>query len=129
MAFEIPGTQYSFEAGGDLHLKRYFFVKLNSDGECVICDGNTDNPLGILQNTPTEGQMATVMVNGMSKVVAGSNFAKGDYVGTDSDGKAEVYAHGADTTKYIVGQVILDNSAEDGIATILFNCVGVARAT
>jgi len=128
MAFEIPGQQLSFEAAADLSAKRFYFVKLDSDAKLVLCGAVTDLPIGILQNTPTLGQMATVMVDGVSKVVGGADLAKGNMVGTDANGKAAAYVHGTDTTKYIVGQVLLDNSADGGIATIVFNCIGAGRA-
>lgn len=129
MAFEIPGQQYTFVAHADLRLKRYYFVKMDTDGEVDVCSAVTDQPIGILQNTPNVGELATVMVNGVSKVVCEANLAKNDPVGTHDNGKADVYAYGTDTTKYIVGRVLLDNSAQDGIATIIFNCIGVGRAT
>lgn len=129
MAFEIPGTQLSFVAGEDLRTKRFYFVKLHTDGTVLCCTADTDNPMGILQNTPNTGEMATVMVDGVSKVVGGVNLALGDLVGTTSAGKAAAYAHGTDTTKYIVGRVLLDNSADGGVATIAFSCFAVARAT
>lgn len=124
MAFEIPGFQHSFVAGGDLSSSQFKFVKLNSSGQVVDVSGNTDNPIGILQNAPASGGVAVVMLAGISKVQGDGNLAKGDMVGTSADGQAATYVHGTDTTKYIVGQVLLDNSAAGGIATIAFDCMG-----
>jgi hypothetical protein len=129
MAFEIPGAQFSFVAGEDLRTKRFYFLKLHTDGTVLLCAADTDNPIGILQNTPNTGQMATVMVDGVSKVVGSADLALGDLVGTTSAGKAATYAHGTDTTKYIVGRVIEENSADGGVASIIFSCFAVARAT
>jgi hypothetical protein len=129
MAIEIPGTQLSFVAGEDLRTKRFYFLKLHTDGTVLLCTADTDNPIGILQNTPDVGQMATVMIDGVSKVVGGENLALGALVGTSSAGKALTYAHGTDTTKYIVGRVIDENGADGGVASIVFSCFAVARAT
>ena len=129
MAIEIPGRQLSFEAGEDLSAKRFYFLKLHTDGTVLLCAADTDNPIGILQNTPNVGEMATVMVDGVSKVVGGENLALGALVGTSSAGKALTYAHGTDTTKYIVGRVIVENSADGGVASIAFSCLALARAT
>jgi hypothetical protein len=129
MAFEIPGAQFSFVAGEDLRAKRFYFLKLHTDGTVLLCAADTDNPIGILQNTPNIGQMATVMVDGISKVVGGADLSLGQLVGTSSAGKALSYVHGSDTTKYIVGRVVEENSADGGVASIIFSCFAVARAT
>lgn len=127
MAVEIPGTQLSFEAGGDLHLKQYHFVKLAS-GKVVICNAATDDPIGILQNTPTSGQMATVMVMGVSKVSCHESCAVDLFVGTADSGQSAPYVHGVDVTKYIVGQMLIGATDVDHIGSVAFNCLGVGRA-
>jgi len=128
MAYEIPGFTFgTCPAGADLSSSQYKFVKLNTSGQIVAIAADTDNPVGILQNAPTSGQPAEVMCNGISKVQGNGDLAKGDFVGTSSDGQAAAYVHGTDTTKYIIGQVIQDNSAAAGLATIIFNCLGAGR--
>jgi len=128
MAFEIPGMQLSMVAGEDLRTKRFYFTKIHTDGTLLLCSSVTEPIFGILQNTPNTGEMATVMVFGVSKIVGSADLAKGDPVGTTTAGKAATYAHGSDTTKYIVGTVMLDNSVDGGVATIAFNCLGAGRA-
>jgi hypothetical protein len=59
--------------------------------------------------------------------VAAANLAKGDQVGTDAAGLCVANIPGTDTTKYTVGEVLDDNSAANGRATILFNCAGAGR--
>lgn len=125
MAYEgpmlcIPGLK----SGADLSAStnQYKFVKLTAARTIGLCAAVTDKPIGILQNTPGSGEEATVACMGVSKVQGDANLAVGDSVGTSSDGQAAAYTV-ADTTKYIVGQVVLDNSAAAGIATIAFNCV------
>jgi len=128
MAYEIPGTTLSLEASGDLSASQYKFVKLDTNGRVVVCTGVTDKPIGILQDKPGAlGRACQVMVSGVSKVQGDANLTKGDQVGTSADGQAAAYVPGTDTTKYIVGEVLEDNSAAAGLATIAFNCLGAGR--
>ena len=66
MAYEI--NQYSVKitlpAAADLSTKQYYFVKVNTSGQAALCSGATDRPIGVLQNTPTSGQAAEVLVVG-----------------------------------------------------------------
>ncbi len=128
MAFEIPGfTDGTRPAGADLSAKQYHFVKLNSSGQVVSVAAVTDKPYGILQNAPTSGLAAEVMLMGISKVVADADLAIGDQVGSSSDGQAATYAPGTDTTKYIVGEVLTANTAAAGLVSVAFNCMGAGR--
>lgn len=86
MAFEIPGFQRSWIAGGtagtagsDLSISQtinsivcangyqYMFVKLVA-GLLVPVTANTDKVVGVLQNKPAPGQPGTVMISGTSRV-------------------------------------------------------------
>lgn len=127
MAYEIPGMSASFVAGGDLSAKQYYFVKLNSSGQVVIIAANTDKPIGILQNAPASGGTAEVMLYGISKVSADADLTVGNQIGASADGQAAAYAPGTDTTKYIVGEVLTDNTAAAGLVSVAFNCLGAGR--
>jgi hypothetical protein len=67
------------------------------------------------------------MISGISKVQADADLTPGNQVGTSADGQAAAYVPGTDTTKYIVGEVLTDNTAAGGIVSILFNCAGAGR--
>lgn len=130
MAFETPGRIVNLPAGADLSNVsncKYRFVKLQNDGTVVLCNGATDEPYGILQNSPTAGQLAQVMRDGISKVQADAALAVADKVGTSADGQAAVYTHGASKTNYIMGTVILAAGAAGRLATIDFSCVAAPR--
>ena len=128
MAYEIPGFQFTLPAGADLSAAQHKFVKINSSGQVILCAAVTDKPIGILQNKPNAaGVAANIMANGVSKLIMAANAAKGDRIGTDAAGLGAIYVHGTDTTKYIVGELLDDNSAANGKATIIFNCIGVGR--
>lgn len=86
MAWEIPGFQRSWIAGGtagsansDLSVActvngiscpngyQYMFVKF-SGGLLVPIAAATDNAVGVLQNKPAPGQPGTVMISGVTRV-------------------------------------------------------------
>jgi hypothetical protein len=85
MAYDIPGFERSWPAGGTLGVAgsdlsvantvnsiavdsyRYMFVKF-SGGLLVPIAAATDNALGVLQNKPQPGQMGEVMISGVTKV-------------------------------------------------------------
>jgi hypothetical protein len=124
MAYEgpqicIPGLV----SGADLSAaaNQYKFVKWSAARTVVLCAATTDKPCGVLQNTPNTGEEAQVCAIGVTKVQGDANLGFGDSIGPSADGQAAVYT-ATDTTKHIVGQVVLDNSAAGGIATAVINC-------
>lgn len=128
MAFEIPGRTITRVCGSvSLATKRYYFVKLHTDGTLILCAAATDKPYGILQNNPGIGGEATVMKDGVSKLVAGATVAIGDGIGTDANGKGAPYVHGSDTTKYIVGVALSAADAGEEFS-VDFSCSAPNRA-
>lgn len=130
MAYEIAGyaVRITLPAGADLSAKQYFFVKVNTSGQAVLCSGATDRPIGVLQNTPESGEEASVLVVGGTKVVASASIDEGSLIGTNADGKADAKTPGSDTTEYAVGTVILAAGADNEILTAVVNCAAPARA-
>jgi hypothetical protein len=129
MAWEIPGEMDGTRAAGaDLSSKQFYFVKLHTDGTVILCAATTDVPYGVLQNKPTSGQTASVMVSGISKVVGGADLDAAQFIGPDGNGKARANVPGTDTTKYIAGQVIEGNTADGGLVTAKINCQAPHRA-
>lgn len=57
----------TFTAGADLSDYQYRFVYLSSEGTVTYC-GASGTPLGILQNAPESGELANVMLIGLSKL-------------------------------------------------------------
>lgn len=127
MAWEGPGIDVSLEAGGDLSAKQFYFVKLNSSGQAIVCAATTDIPIGVVQNAPASGGTALVRLCGVSKVNSDADLTKGNLVGTAADGQAAAYVNGTDTTKYIVGHVLEDSAAAGGLSTIAFSCLSPNR--
>lgn len=130
MAYEgpqicIPGLV----AGADLSAaaNQYLFVKFSAAKTVVLCAAVTDRPCGVLQNTPASGAAATVCAIGVTKIQGDADLGFGDSIGTSNDAQAAAYVAGTDTTKYIVGLVIEDNSAAAGLATAIVNCASLHR--
>lgn len=130
MAYEISNysVKITLPAAADLSTKQYFFVKIDSSGNAALCSGATDRPIGVLQNNPTAGQAAEVLVVGGTKVVASASLDEGVLIGTTSAGKAGAKTPGTDTTNYVVGTVILASGADNQILTAVVNCASPARA-
>jgi hypothetical protein len=117
----------TLEAGADLSAKQYYFVKLDATGKAVVCSGVTDKPVGVLQNDPTSGQAAEVVVAGLTKVSTNAALAIADLIGTSADGQAAAYVAGTDTTKYVVGTILVTSGGADEVTSALVNCANPHR--
>jgi hypothetical protein len=129
MAYEFSNysVKVTLVAGADLSALQYNFVKLNSSGQAVACSGATDVPVGVLQNAPTSGQEAEVLIVGGTKIVAGAAITVPNAIGTGATGKAVALAT-TDTTKYVVGSLITASAADGNIVTAVINCANATRA-
>ena len=128
MAFEIPGLQITRSAGADLSAAQYTYVKINASDNVVQCAAATDVPLGILQNSPASGSEATIMVTGVSKVVADGVIALGALVGTSADGQADSKTVVTDNTEYVVGQALQAAAGAGEIIAVTVNGLNPHRA-
>jgi len=130
MAYEISNysVKVTLVAGADLSTKQYTFVKLDSSGQAVAASGATDIPVGVLQNAPTSGQEAEVLIVGGTKIVAGAAIGEGALIGTSAAGKAVALVAGTDTTKYVVGTLLTESAADGNIVTAVVNCATPGRA-
>lgn len=131
MAVEIAaGTQVTktFTAGADLSAKQYHFVKLSS-GNVVACSAVTDIPVGVLQNAPTSGKAAEVVLLGGTKIVSSGNLSAGVQIGTSTAGRAAALTPGTDTTKYVAGTLITAAGADGVVGSAVVNCINPHRAS
>lgn len=129
MAWEVDGVVklVGFTASADLSAKQYYAVKISGANTVTVCNGVTDKPIGILQNAPTSGQAAEVCVVGISKISSDAALSRDDLIGTSADGQLAAYVPGTDTTKYIIGRVLVASGAAGDITTALINCASIAR--
>jgi hypothetical protein len=128
MAWTIPGFSFTRVAGADLSALQYYYVKLSTTNTVIVCAAATDVPIGILQNAPTSGQDATIMVTGISKVNSNAALSIGDAIGTAADGQADAKVAGTDTTEYAVGVVLEASGGAGELATATVNCLNPHRA-
>jgi hypothetical protein len=129
MAYEISNysVKVTLVAGADLSAKQYNFVKLNSSGQAIAIAAITDVPVGVLQNAPTSGQEAEVLVSGGTKLVAGEAITLPAFLSVTSTGKADKIAV-SDTTQYVVGQALTAAGADAEVITAVVNCSNPTRA-
>ncbi|MDT5061518.1 MAG: hypothetical protein QOH63_1977 [Acidobacteriota bacterium] len=121
----VEGAQplnWSFVPGGVI--RQYRYVKLSAANTIVECSAVTDKAIGVSQD-PATGAGAPAGLNvcivGITKLEGDADLAPGDSIGTSNDGQAAAYT-AADTTKYINGQVLIDNTAAGGLITAAINC-------
>jgi hypothetical protein len=88
MSQSILSNEKTLLASEDLSAKQYYIMQMDSSGDCEIGEGATDLLVGVLQNTPESGQAARFRFAGTSKVLAAGAIAIGDWVTSDSAGKA-----------------------------------------
>lgn len=121
MAYEIPGAfAISVPAHDNLSDKQYRFVTLNSSGEAIAITGDTDYPTGILQNKPAAGEVAEIMLRGVSKYSADAGVNAGSLVGPSADGQGTTRTLVKEQkNKYISGQALDTVSNAGEIGTIL----------
>lgn len=125
MAYEAsqPLKVGNFTAAADLSAKQYYFVKLASATTVDVCSAVTDLPIGVLQNKPTLGQPAEIVVLGVTKINVDADLAALDFIATSADGQAQTFTVGTDTTAYGVGRCITEPGAAGEIHTAIVNCV------
>lgn len=118
----VEGPQpvaWSFVAGGTI--VAFTFVKLSAANTVIACAGTTDKPVGVAQEAGVSGGIVKVCIIGITKIEGDADLAYGDNIGTSADAQAAAYTV-SDTTKHIVGIVLIDNAAAGGLITAAINC-------
>lgn len=121
MAKSVPVLTITKDAGEDLSDFQFMAVTLESDDALDAHDAITDVPFGVLQNTPTSGQAAEVMVMGRTKVEFGETVAVGNLIRFGANSKAYVFAVDTDVTAYCAG-TCTEGGASGEIGEALINC-------
>lgn len=130
MATEIPVLNISAitaAASADYSSKQYYVAKYDTSGNALLPTGVTDIPIGIVQNNPGLSRSAVILVEGVSKYVAGGNIAVGDKLGLKNDGTLVKVTPGTDTTVYLVGTALEAGASGDKL-TGMFNFASAGRA-
>lgn len=118
-AYENPLLIKSFPANGDLSSSQYKVVELGSSGVSAT-NATTDVPVGVLQNKPTTGLAADVMMLGISRCIAVAAITKGVKVSCTAAGKVQTAATG----QHIVGIALEAASADGDIIPVLLTLGG-----
>jgi hypothetical protein len=130
MAYEFSNysVKTTLVAGENLSAKQYHFVKIdNGTGKAVAVSAATDRPIGVLQNNPTSGQEAEVLIVGGTKLKAGGSASAGQALFASASATGVTLAFGTTgSAAYSVGTFI--TSATSGaIATAVVDCANSAR--
>lgn len=133
MAYEIPGFTRSYEAVADLSESFFKFVKLEGAVLSAI-ESADDNAVGVLQNKPNrespsgvfqggERSAGTVMISGVSRVVAGAAVNAGDLLSIDAQGRVVPAAVGG---KVVALAETAASGADKVLSALLVPLGGVA---
>ncbi len=118
MAVEIVRTK-SIVATATFAAKQFTFVKIDSSGQ--LASPSAGGPaIGVIQDKPIAADPGAVCYPGdITKIQCAGSFTAGQYVMTDSGGKAVVATSGS----YVLGVALTAGSA-NFIATIIFQPLG-----
>lgn len=123
MAYEGTKLTWTFVAGADLSAaaNQYKFVKLDGSnaGQVVLC-GDGEDAIGVLQDTPSLGDVCEVVLWGITKVYAGASYNAGVVLSSGASGVANTSANG----DYMLGKA-LESGANGVISTMLFAPYGI----
>jgi len=126
MATREYGIVVGRQAAVDLSTKLYRVVKLHSvTGQVTSMSAASDKPYGILLNTPSANQNASVQLicgGGTAKVSAEATIALGAYVMSSADGQAQSATPYAGTgTSRIFGVCEEAATSAANVVTIMLN--------
>lgn len=128
MAYESSQpVKISLKAGADLSAEQFKFVKLNSSGDVVVAAATTDRPIGVLQNTPTSGQVADVAIAGITKVKAGGTASVGNPVFTSASATAVTATIGSAASTFYVQGTFLEDASAGQIVSVVINSANSGR--
>ena len=127
MAYQQSGSGIivTLTAAADLSAKQYNLVKLDGNGDVVLTDADSAGqiPIGVLQNAPGNGEAATVMIVGVTKIEIGEAMDEGVLIAPSDSGEAadDGQAVLADASDVVCGQTIQAGAADEYI-TAAINC-------
>lgn len=114
MATELARFK-SIKATSSLTTKQFCFVKLDSNGQIVLC-GNGQYAIGVLQDKPAAGDPGAVCFPGdITKLVLGGTVTAGQDLQSDGNGAAVA----AVTGSFVIGQALAGGSS-GAIITALY---------
>lgn len=126
MAYEIQGQSITLDTVTDLSAAQYLGVKVTAANTVGIVAASNDQSIGILQNKPNGSaanpRAAEVMLNGVSKAVAGAAITAGAALMFDTAGKVVT---AATTGNRIIGVALETSTAANQIIAVALEQRGV----
>lgn len=133
-------TDISLVAAADLTTKQFYFVYIDSNGKAALVAGAGVKAIGVLQNKPDAGQVATVRIFGKTKVVQSASLTVGAAIAADSAGKAKAAsavtadasgssATAASTGSYAIGILAENGGADAAVGSMFLLHMGAVPAT
>ena len=129
MAYQYDGSgiTMTLTAAADLSTHQYKFVEVTAANTVNLVNAVTDRPIGVLLNKPGSGQAATVLLAGVTQVIASGAIAAGRSVGTSAAGLATINAGseagGGGSANPTVGTTITAAGGANEIITVAVNCL------
>jgi hypothetical protein len=119
-SYEAPGSMVSFISGSDFSNGQYRGCSLSKNGEVghQVAGGCL---LGIVQNKPSVGSIATVQTSGISRMEAGAKFDAGCKLSVGSDGRCRPAVSGDE----VFGTALLGSQGEGQIASVSLGYMGL----
>src|SRR3990167_11290259 len=87
-------------AGEDLSAKQYYLSTISTGADNPASLAGDGNKAFVILNEPSTGQAASLAIGGVTKVVAGAAFTRGDKLASNGSGKAITAVAGG--TKHVV---------------------------
>lgn len=124
MAYEIPGFSFTLVAGEDLTESQFCAIDVEQATGHAILPNVGSRAIGVIQNKPDDGEAATVVVTGVTKVFVGTGgIGAGDNVTVDDDGSIIR----ATSDDLCIG-IALTNASAGALGTVLLLNAGAAVA-
>lgn len=130
MGFDQGGNKVdvSLKAAADLRTHQYKFVKLDGNGNVVLCSAAGERVLGILQNKPNTGETASVRIIGVSKIICSAAIATPNRIATDAAGLAKAAARlvqASGNASNVAGDLLRASGAVNEIQTMIMVPSGI----
>jgi len=131
MAYEELGHDKTFTAGADLSSHQFGLVKLDTTAGQVVVATAASMAIGVLQNKPTSGKLATVRTapGVITPVRVGAAVSLNDTLESDADGEAVTLTIDGDgtTETWLVGIALAAATAADQIIPVLTKFVPTSK--
>lgn len=122
MAVQTPGISIGIlAAGADLSAQQFRALRVSAAMAVNTTNAAGMPSIGILQNKPTLGQPADIMMVGVSKAIAGAAIAAGAEVMAGADGRIVTAATAGSN---VIGIALEAAGAANEIITIALNAGG-----